>query len=235
MNNAIIQTKGVSVSFGSNEVLRNISLTVNKGEIVALIGPNGSGKSTLIKAILGLVDYSGEIKILNQPTKKILGRIGYVPQHFAFDKTFPLTVVEFLTLSCSKQTITNIPHALKEVEMSRQSDQLLGELSGGQLQRVLIARALLNQPEILFLDEPTTGIDIEGEKDFYEIISHQNKEHGVTIVMISHEINMVYKFATQIICLNKDLLCMGAPKDTITDEVLRQLYGEQVEITKHTH
>lgn len=236
MNKYIIQTKNLSVSFNANVILRNININVKEGDVVAVIGPNGSGKSTLIKAILGLVPFSGEIKILGTNIEKQLEQIGYVPQKFSFDTTFPLTVWEFLKLAANdKIKKDRILQVLTEVEMEKYQNQALGQLSGGQLQRILIARALLNDPKILFLDEPTTGIDIEGEKDFYQIIKHQNIKHNVTIIMISHEINMVYKFADQIICLNKDLICMGEPKQAITKEVMKELYGEDVDLMHHHH
>jgi ABC-type Mn2+/Zn2+ transport system ATPase subunit len=237
MNNPVIQVKNLTVTFNKDIILNNISFSIEAKEIVAIIGPNGSGKTTLIKAILDLIEHRGEVKILGQEPKKSLINIGYVPQKFEFDRTFPLTIEEFmyLTINSSKTNKEKINLALKEVEMQNHKTKLLGQLSGGQLQRVLIAQAIINQPQILFLDEPTSGIDQGGEKSFYEIIDHLNSEHGVTIVMISHEINMVYKFATQIICLNKDLICMGAPKEMITKEVMKKLYGNETELQIHHH
>ncbi len=235
MKKTIIHTENLSVSFDKNEVLRNININIKQGEIVAIIGPNGSGKSTLLKAILGLIPYQGKITIFDQPITKITDKIGYVPQKFEFDKTFPLTIREFLEISEKNVTNKEINHALNEAEMSAHQKQLIGQLSGGQLQRILIARAILKQPEILFLDEPTTGIDIEGEMDFYQMIKHQNEYHKVTVIMISHEISMVYKHASQIICLNRDLICMGKPKQAITKEVLKKLYGDDVDLMHHEH
>ena len=165
----------------------------------------------------------------------MLDQIGYVPQHFMFDKTFPLTITEFLNLSVDRTKKFRIDEVLRDVEMNRQRNKLLGNLSGGQMQRVLIARALLNQPRILFLDEPTTGVDLEGEKSFYEIVEQQNREKQVTVVLISHEINMVYKYATQVVCLNRDLVCNGIPKEAITKEILDKLYSEDVEMRSHHH
>ncbi len=231
----IIQVKGLSVRLGGQQILTDVNFQILPGELVAIIGPNGSGKTTLLKALLGLVPFSGKAEIFGVPVSKILGKIGYVPQRFSFDKTFPLTVGEFLEMSLLKPKKEKINKALAEVEMVAYQNKLLGELSGGQLQRILIARALLNEPEIVFFDEPTTGIDIEGTRGFYEIISHLNKIHKTTIVMVSHEISVVYKYATKVICLNRDLLCFGKPKETITKEVLKQLYGDEVELKPHHH
>ncbi len=232
----ILEVKDVSVYYGDFEAVKNIGFKLEEGEILAVIGPNGSGKSTLLKAILGLVEHTGKVKLFGKNIQEVLNRIGYVPQRFGFDETFPITVSEFLELSqFDNKNHTRRKQVLKEVEMQRFDDKLLGELSGGQLQRVLIARALLNDPEIIFLDEATAGVDMEGEKNFYEIIRHLNEEHGLTIVLISHEINMVYKFATQVVCLNKDLICFGETKEAITQQVMKKLYGENMEFRAHKH
>jgi len=233
-NNAIVSVQNLSVRRNGREIISNIHADIAAGEIAAVIGPNGAGKSTLIQAILGLLPYSGTVRILGRNPRESLRDIGYVPQRFSFDnKNFPLTVLEFLRLSAHPGA--DIPLALREVEMEHNQHRKLGELSGGQLQRVLIAQAIVNQPKLLVLDEPTSGIDLEGEKDFYEIIRHQNQDHGVTVLMVSHEVNMVYAYATQVICLNKNLFCFGRPKDAITKEVLEKLYGSDVSMTEHHH
>lgn len=235
MKKNIISIKNLSVSYGEHVILDKINFDIDSGEIVAIIGPNGSGKSTLVKVILGLVAYEGDIKIWNQKPQKNLKKIGYVPQRFTFDKNFPLTVKEFLNLSLHHKDPSLLKKSLEEVEMTKHKNKLIGKLSGGQLQRILIAKAILNQPKLIFFDEPTAGIDLEGEKDFYEIIRHQNEVHNVTIIIISHEVSMVYKQATQVICLNRSLFCMGQPKEAITKDVLQQLYGEEVALKEHKH
>lgn len=229
----IIKIKNLSVKRANQLVLEDVTADINMDEVVAIIGPNGAGKSTLLKAMLGLLPYTGEISVLGKKPSDVLHEIGYVPQRFAFEKNFPLTVGEFLHLSSNDQKAIDL--ALDETEMKSFYNQSIGTLSGGQLQRVLIARAIMNNPKLLFFDEPTSGIDLEGEKDFYEIIKHQNKEHGATVIMISHEVNIVYAHATQVICLNKSLTCMGTPKETLTKEVLEQLYGSDTAVREHTH
>ncbi len=232
----VIEVKDLKVDLDGQQVLRNVNFAVKRGDIVAVIGPNGAGKTSLFKAMLGIFDYEGEVKILGLPVKNVLKNVGYVPQRFIFDKSFPLTVEEFLSFSLSNGDDQKVVEkVLREVEMYKFRYKLLGNLSGGQLQRVLIARALLKNPQILLFDEPTTGIDMEGEKGFYDIIKQLNKNKGVTILMISHEVNMVYKYANKVICLNKDLLCHGVPKEAITKEILQKLYSEDLEFKTHSH
>src|SRR5262249_25095380 len=155
--------------------------------IAAIIGPNGSGKTTLLRAVLGLrPPDSGEIRLFGKHLHAVRGLIGYVPQRFDFDRDFPLSVGEFMELArhehCPK---SRIPEKLREVGMPKESLHLrIGSLSGGQLQRVLIAQAILNNPAMLFLDEPSSGIDISGEATFYELIEHLNEEHDTTIVLV---------------------------------------------------
>jgi len=230
----ILEIRNLTVKYDGHVILNELNFWVNSGEIVAIIGPNGSGKTTLLKAILGLIPHQGEVKILGGPPRLALDSIGYVPQRLDFDRTFPLTVREFLGFIKSK----NQPwreEVLMEVGVNAFTEKRIGELSGGQLQRLLIAKALLKEPKLLMLDEATSGVDIAAEMTFFELIEHLNKTHNVTIMLISHEVQMVYKFATQILCLNKDLVCNGIPKEAITKEVLEQLYGKNIEFQPHDH
>jgi len=233
MNKNVIQIENLNVSLGGQSVLNNITFSVKPQEIAVVLGPNGSGKSTLMKSILGLVPYSGTIKVFGKPTSKSLHHIGYVPQYFDFDRNFPITAKEFLMLSVGAGGDARVEEVLSEVGMIIFKDHMLGKLSGGQLQRVLIARAILHNPEILLLDEPTSGIDIEGVKDFYELVEHLNKTHRAAVLLVSHELSVAYKFAHTIICLNKDLVCYGEPKKELTEEVLKRLYGEDMIIGGH--
>ena len=233
-NNKILEIKNLTVRYNDHVILNELNFWVNSGEIVAIIGPNGSGKTTLLKAILGLIPCQGEVKILGGPTRRALGDIGYVPQRLDFDRTFPLTVSEFLSFI----KVKNAPwreEVLRESGVDAFTDERIGELSGGQLQRLLIAKALLKEPKLLLLDEATSGVDMAAEMTFFELIEHLNKTHNMTIMLISHEVQMVYKFATQILCLNKDLVCNGRPKEAITAEVLEKLYGKNIEFQAHEH
>lgn len=232
---AILEVKDLTVRFSGCTALEHVSFTIEQDAIIAVIGPNGSGKTTLLKAILGLVPYQGEIRIFSKPVRQVLPQIGYVPQRFAFDPTFPLTVEEFINLTCRTPERLPLGGVLDETGMKEFKGKLIGELSGGQLQRVLLAHALLHRPRILFLDEATSGIDIEGLSDFYTTIQRLNREHGVTILMVSHEISMVYKFTDRIICLNRDLISHGETRTALTREVLKKLYGDNVDLKNHDH
>jgi len=231
----VIEVKNLNVNFNGHSVLREINFEISKGEIIAVVGPNGAGKTTLFRAMLGMVQFEGEISILGKTPKKALNKVSYVPQKFQFDKSFPLKVRELLELSVRRRDYGKVREVIESVGMSEQQNKLIGQLSGGQIQRVLIARALLNSPEIIFLDEPTMGVDMEGEKGFYEIIRNLNSSQKATILMITHEINMVYQYASQVICLNRDIYCYGLPKDAITDEILKKLYGSEIKFRKHEH
>ncbi|MDD4995705.1 MAG: metal ABC transporter ATP-binding protein [Patescibacteria group bacterium] len=240
-----IEAKNLTVAFNHDAVLNELNFSIPSGTISAIIGPNGAGKTTLLRALLGLIPIqSGEIKIFGKkahPCRHLFGHHQgrcahptYVPQRFEFDKTFPITVTEFLALGLPHgQKKNKIFEALKEIGMLENKDRLVGELSGGQVQRVLIARAILGDPKIIFLDEPSTGIDIGGEMTFYELIRHLNRTHGSTCVLVSHEIEVVYKFADRVICLNKTMVCQGVPRQVLTAETLNKLYGEEVGIHKH--
>jgi zinc transport system ATP-binding protein len=230
----ILEIRNLTVTYGDHVILNELNFWVNSGEIVAIIGPNGSGKTTLLKAILGLIPHRGEVKIFGRPPKLGLGDIGYVPQTLDFDRTFPLTVEEFLDFIRVKNRQWR-EEVLEEAGVTAFTDKRIGELSGGQLQRLLIAKALLKEPKLLMLDEATSGVDVAAEMTFFDLIAHLNEIHKVTIMLISHEVQMVYKFATQILCLNKDLVCNGRPKEAITKEVLEKLYGKNIEFQSHEH
>jgi zinc transport system ATP-binding protein len=214
-------------------VINNVSFTIPEKETTILIGPNGSGKTTLLKIMIGLLEpTSGTVLVYGKKPKDMRNIIGYVPQKLYFDTTFPITVLEFLNLprNNSENKILNI---LESVGAKDMVSARLGELSGGQLQRVLIARSLLGNPKIIFLDEPVSGIDIGGEKNFYELIKSVQEKHDVTVVMVSHEVNIVSQIATQVICINKEMLCSGSPDTTLLPELIEELYGKEVSLYKH--
>lgn len=235
MSSALVSVEHLSVSYDHHVVLNDLSFEIAGGTIVAVVGPNGSGKTTLIRAILGLIPCTGRVSVNGRPVREGLGKIGYVPQSYTFDRTVPVTVTEFLKIAFPKIKSRKIKHVLQEVDMAGQAHTELGTLSGGQFQRVLIARALMNDPSLLLLDEATSGVDVAGAKSFYDIVAHLNQIHHTTVLLISHEINMVYRFANQIICLNRDLICYGKPDDVMTKAVLEKLYGKDVRFQEHKH
>ncbi len=232
-----VSVQNLNVSYGSVSVLRDISFTIKQGTIAAVIGPNGSGKSTLVRTILGLLPpTSGSVSLFGKPVSQQLARIGYVPQSFAFDRQFPITVYEFLRLAArSANAPEAIDTAVKEVGlMPAVLHEQLGALSGGQLQRVLIAQAILNSPDLLFLDEPSAGIDVAGEAAFYDVIEHLRVEHGTTIVLISHDVSMVARTVDQVICLNRELVCSTTPRRALTKKNLEKLFGD-AGVYEHVH
>jgi len=242
-----VEVRNLTVSLNHERILKNLSFNIPAGSITAIIGPNGAGKTTLLRAMLNLIPIeNGTIKIFGSVKDKTCRHLrghhlscihpSYVPQRFMFDKTFPITVNEFLEFALRPgQQKDRIDEALKEIGMLESKDKLLGTLSGGQVQRVLIARALVTEIEIIFLDEPGAGIDIGGEKNFYELIKHLNEKHGSTCILISHEIDIVSKYAHQVICLNKKLICQGVPEKILTAETLKKLYGEDITLYGHQY
>jgi ABC-type Mn2+/Zn2+ transport system ATPase subunit len=221
-----IEVKNLKVKIGDQVIIKNISFKIPEKTITALIGPNGAGKSVLLKTILGLYEYEGEIKIFGENHLKMLNIIGYVPQFYSIDPSLPLTVYEFLKMSNSDDKKIN--QVLEEVYIDDLKDKQLRYLSGGQVERVLFARTLLNDSKILLLDEPTSEIDIAGKKEFYEIIKHLNKEKGVTILITSHEITIVHTFAQRVLCLNRSLVCDGEVSLLFNEETLKKLYQKDI-------
>jgi len=220
-----LEVKNLVVRFGEQEIIRNISFALPEGIITALIGPNGAGKSVLLKTILGLYSYEGEIKIFDKNHLKMLDFVSYVPQNYNFDPVLPLTVSEFLRISNPRG---NIEKVLKEIDIENIKNKNISRLSGGQLQRVLFARAILAQPKILLLDEPVSETDIVGQKEFYEIIKHLNQELKVTILITSHEITIVHTFAQRVLCLNHSLICDGPVAELFREEILKKLYQRDI-------
>ncbi len=236
--NPYIEVKNLDYSYNNFLALKNISFDVFKGEIIAIIGPNGSGKTTLLKNLIGLyVPTKGEIKISNLKPFAYRKNIAYVPQHFSFDSSTPITVKEFMGLErCSQHSHkpNNISRVLNIVGASKLESKALAALSGGQFQRVMIARALLHEKELLILDEPATGIDMAGEQTIYDLIEKINRERNTTCVIVSHELNIVSKYAKKVLCLNKNMICYGKPEKVINKDTLQEMYGLGVALY-HSH
>ena len=226
----ILEVKDISVQFSKETpVLNGISFAIQKGEVLAVVGPNGAGKSVLFQALLGLISYSGTVRW--KPGVKI----GYVPQKLAIEHGFPLTVKEFLQLK-GKSTKKSLVEAFHAVGLAENiQNKRLGDLSGGQFQRVLIAFALMGQPDVLLFDEPTAGVDLTGEETIYNLLHKLQDDKNLTIILISHDLNVVYKYANQVICINKEQICFGIPQDVLSPEGLSQLYGSEQKFFHHIH
>lgn len=230
MNNnhkQILEVRDLSVSFGNEEVLKGISFQVIEGDFLAIIGPNGAGKTVLFRALMNLIPYHGEI-IWQKNVK-----IGYVPQKLMEKAELPLTVKEFFLLKSKNlffkdyNLINSIDHELKSVDLDVNIlDKQLVNLSRGQLQRVLISWAILGHPQVLLFDEPTAGIDIAGEESVYNMLHKLQDERGITILMISHDLNVVFRYANNVLCINKEKICYGEPMNALTSDQIKKLYGE---------
>lgn len=237
MAEVVLEAKDVSVEIGGTCLIEHITLHVERGSTVAIIGPNGAGKTTLLRAVLGLVPISsGTITLFGTPVAQlgeVRKRLGYVPQRLEYDRYLPLTVKEMLRAYVPHASLSQIEGALHEVGIHRMLHHPIGKLSGGQLQRVVIALNLLRKPEILFLDEPATGVDIEGESRFYDLIERLREEHHLTVVLVSHDLSVVTRYASQVLCMNRRLLCFGPPAETLDAEMIRLVYGQDT--TLYTH
>lgn len=236
-NNAIA-VQGLRVRLAGTVVLDDVYFDVPTGSMTAIIGPNGSGKTTLLRAILGLVDIEhGAVTLFGGSREEMRHRIGYVPQRFEFDRTFPITVREFLGLARRATTeVAHVAHTIREVGLPPSVlHKRIGALSGGQLQRVLIAQAILNNPDLLVLDEPVTGIDVAGEEAVMQVLTHLKETHGTTIVIVSHDISMIADAVDEVVCVNRRLICAGPPNKTLTHKRLTELYGNNVHPIDHSH
>lgn len=216
---SLLAAQGISVRLGGTQVLTHVSLQVDPGEIVTILGPNGSGKSTLLRALLGIVPVSA-----GRVTRSTGLRIGYVPQRLAIDPSLPITVRRFLSLpvwvSDAQATAALARAGLPEV-----AGRQMAALSGGQLQRVLLARALLADPQVLVLDEPTQGLDQPGEAAFYRLIDEVRRTSGVAVLMVSHDLHVVMAASDRVICLNGHICCEGTPQVVSTAPEYRALFG----------
>lgn len=215
----LITAAHVCVRFGSHEVLHDITLEVSRGEIVTILGPNGSGKSTLLRALLGIVPVA-EGRITRAPGL----RIGHVPQKLMIDRTMPITVRRFLSLP-TRVADDDATKALARVGMAGHGTDQMTTLSGGQLQRVLLARALLGAPQLLMLDEPTQGLDQPGEAAFYRLIEEVRAETGAAVLMISHDLHVVMAASDRVVCLNGHICCEGTPRVVSNAPEYRALFG----------
>ena len=242
-----LEVRDLTVRIGEQVLLDAVSFGLHRGRLTALVGPNGAGKSTLVKTMLGLMPFvRGSFVFAGrpwQPGKSPGPKIGYIPQFLQYDTSLPLTVAEFLSLRLPGRLLfpgrprgwDRAREALDKVQTPDIENRRLGELSGGEFQRVLLAYSLLDDPELLLLDEPLVGVDRMGEETFYGLLADLVRAHGKTIVLVSHDIGMVHGIAEQVLCLNRRLVCSGTPETALTHERLQELYGDTVAPYHHTH
>ena len=216
---SLIAAQGIGVRLGGHQVLSGVDFTINKGEIVTIVGPNGSGKSTFLKVLIGAQTAStGRI------TRAAGLRIGYVPQKLHIDPTLPMTVGRFLSLP-RRHDAAQVAQALDRVAVPHLEARQMADLSGGQFQRVLLARALLDRPDLLVLDEATQGLDQPGSAAFYRLIEELRQEFGCAVLMVSHELHVVMAASDRVICLNGHVCCQGTPDIVASAPEYRALFG----------
>jgi zinc transport system ATP-binding protein len=218
---ALISARGLTMMRGDRVVLDHVDVDIHPREIVTLIGPNGSGKTTLVRALLGLQDMTGgEVSRMEDL------RIGYVPQRFDIDRTLPMTVSRFLSLG-HKSHREALRALLAEVGAERCFDQQLSEISGGELQRVLLARALAAKPDLLVLDEPVRGVDYTGEADLYALIGQLRDRRGIGVLLVSHDLHVVMASSDRVLCLNRHICCSGVPETVAQHPEYMRLFGAE--------
>lgn len=225
----VLTVQNLQIAYEDQQIISDLSFTVNQRDILIFLGPNGAGKTTLLRALQGLLPYQGSVSWNAQ-------KISYLPpQEFLQRQNLPpLSIEEFYAfktadLNSIKTMITDV--GLDESLLTHQ----FSELSTGQFQRMLIGWALLDNPDVLILDEPTSGIDLGGEETIYSLLHKFWQNQNLTILLVTHDLNIVWEYATQVICLNKQQVCMGSPDEVLTPEQLKKLYGTGIKFYKHQH
>jgi zinc transport system ATP-binding protein len=246
MTRPLVEIRNLGVELGGNPILRGIDADLIKGQITALIGLNGSGKTTLLRALVGEVPFSGTMTFRcgHDHSRPAPEHVGYVPQKLRIEGNLPLTVCDLLGLALqrrplflgiSRRTRQRMVELLKRVYASEELlDRMVEKLSGGELQRVLLALALNPEPELLLLDEPAAGIDFQHARKFYDLLSQLNQETGVTILLVSHELNMVSRHVHHVLCLRDGRIqCQGPPREMA--QMLAQTFGAETHLFAHDH
>jgi zinc transport system ATP-binding protein len=228
---ALIAATGVSLRRDGKTLLDRIDIEVGAGEIVTLIGPNGAGKTTLIRVLLGIMaPDTGSVR------RRRGLRIGYVPQRFEADPVLPLTVTRFLTLGGKRPAADALQRTLEETGIAALSRAPLHALSGGELQRAVLARALLRAPDLLILDEPVQGVDFSGQLDLYDLLGRLQHERGYGVLMVSHDLHVVMRATDRVVCINRHLCCAGQPEAVSRHPEYVELFGPRAsELAVYTH
>ena len=240
--NSVIKIQDLHFSYGSPVILEDIQLDIKAKEFVGMVGPNGSGKTTLLKIILGLLNPDkGSVEVLGKQPYQVVKEIGYMPQLTPFSRDFPISVEETVLMGrlgktssiglFSKEDKQLAAESMEAVEVLDLRKPSIGSLSGGQLQRVLIARALACNPEIMILDEPTANVDMKVEKDIFDLLKKLNEK--ITIIVVTHDIGFISQYITKVACINRTLICH--PTSELTGETIENLYGTHVHMVHHQH
>jgi zinc transport system ATP-binding protein len=247
VSGALVQLRDVHVSLGGADILRGVTAELRRGQITALIGLNGAGKTTLLRALLKEVPCRGEVRFLcgHDHSKPTPQHIGYVPQKLRLDANLPLTVLDLFGLSLGKRPLfwglggrfrRRVQELLGVVGMAAHTDDLFDTLSGGEKQRVLLALALEPEPELLLLDEPAAGIDFRMKEAFHELIAKLNRDRGVTVLLVSHDLTMVSHIAHHVLCLKDGKVeCQGAPQAIVNGDLLARVFGADAAVYAHGH
>ncbi len=246
MSRPVVEIRDLYVSVNRENILQDVNLQIHEGTFLGLIGPNGGGKTTLLKTVLGLVKPDrGEVRVfgLEPDDRHNRGRVGYLPQRAYADLTFPVSAFDVVLMGrYSRIGIWRRPsdedrrrtmEKLEAVGMARLKDRPIGYLSGGEQQRVFIARALASEPELLLLDEPTSGVDTTAQQSFYQMLGKLKKEYALTIVLVSHDIGVVPHHTDEVACLNRRIHLHGKSPDGLDAETLGKVYGCEVELLVH--
>ena len=236
----IVDIEKLSVDYSGINALEEISFGIDDGDFLGIIGPNGAGKSTLFRCMLGLyTQYDGTIKFFDhniKDSKKYLPQIGYVPQKPVVDKNFPATIREIVSMSQNSNDSKKVEEALQKVWMHELADRRIGDLSIGQQQRVFIAKALVNSPKILILDEPVIGLDVYNQDLFFQILSELNTKEKISIIWSSHDLDAVERLANKVACLNKTLFFHGISQEFFSDDEMLKKYSEtSMQMHMHHH
>ena len=237
----IVEIENLTVDYQCILALENLNFSVESKDFLGIIGPNGAGKTTLFSCMLSLLnDYKGEIRFFGtniRKSKQYLKQIGYVPQKPIFEKNFPATISEVVGMGLTKNSKNDkVNEVLKKVWLHELSHRRIGDLSGGQQQRVFIAKALVNDPQILILDEPVTGIDSQSKELFYQILHDLNQKENITIIWSSHDLDAVAKLASKVACLNRTLFFHGVSEEFFHSENLLKMYSESsMQMHMHHH
>lgn len=219
----------LTVSLGGNTILERVNLHVNCGEVLAIVGPNGAGKTTLFRTILGEVPYRGSMLSQIGGVERRSPRIGYVPQKLHFDLDSPISVADLVVAAISKRPVwlgicrkvhENVKKILGVFAAENLITRRIGELSGGELQRVLLAIAMTAEPELLLLDEPSTGVDVNGLVLFYQLVSDLRKQHDISVILVTHDLSGISQYVDRIVLLNRSIIAEGSPKEVLSNEKL---------------